>query len=134
MMLQKPQYCTLIVDEHDVCISNPIIEIEEMPQSVSAKISMVGSIRYVTPHEYTTKNIYMPTRILRSGDRVIVFWSDNSKTIVKRSVDTADDIYSAFTAALAIKMYGSNSALKRMIRKKTEFQKKKEKKHEKVTD
>lgn len=133
-MLQKPQYCTLSLDEHDVLVSKPIIEIEEMSPSVSTKISMVGSIYNIAPHKHTTKNIYMPTRILRSGDRVIVFWSDNSKTIVKRSVDTADDIYSAFTAALAIKMYGSNSALKRMIRKKTEFQKKKEKKHEKVTD
>ena len=73
-------------------------------------------------------------RILRSGNRTIVFWQDGTKTIVKRSADTPDDDYSAFTAALAIKMYGSNSALKRMIRKKTELQKKKEKKHEKVTD
>ena len=73
-------------------------------------------------------------RILRSGNRTIVFWQDGSKTIVKRSADTPDDIYNAFTAALAIKMYGSNSALKRMIRKKTDYQKKKEKKHEKVID
>lgn len=73
-------------------------------------------------------------RILKSGNRTIVFWKDGSKTIVKRSADTPDDDYSAFTAALAVKTYGSNSALKRMIRKKTEYQKKKEKKHEKVID
>ena len=133
-MFQKPQYCTLNFDEHDFFVSKPIIEIEEVSPFTEPKISMAGSIHHVEPHKHTTKNIYMPTRILRSGDRVIVFWSDNSKTIVKRSEDTTDDIYSAFTAALAIKMYGSNSALKRMIRKKTDYQKKKEKKHEKVTD
>lgn len=133
-MIQGLQYCTLNFDEHDYIVSKPIIEIEEMSPYIAPKISMVGSIHRIEPHKYTSKNTYMPTRILRSGDRVIVFWSDKSKTIVKRSMDTADDIYSAFTAALAIKMYGSNSALKRMIRKKTELQKKKEKKHEKVTD
>ena len=44
-----------------------------------------------------------PKRIIKSGDRTIVFWKDGTKTIVKRSGDAKDDIYNAFTAALAKK-------------------------------
>lgn len=66
---------------------------------------------------------YTPVKILRSGNHTIVFWNDGTKTIVKRNEDEPDNIYAAFTAALAIKIFGSNSALKRMIDKKTELQK-----------
>lgn len=59
-------------------------------------------------------------RILQSGNRVVVFWDDGSKTVVKRSDDTDDDIYGAFTAALAIKVYGSNSQVNRIIDRKHE--------------
>ena len=77
------------------------------------------------------KKAYEVKRILKSGDRTIVFWMDNTKTIVKRCEDVEDNDYAAFTAALAIKMFGTNSALKRMIKNKLEVQKpKKEKKHD----
>lgn len=56
-------------------------------------------------------------RILKSGNRTIVFWKDGTKTIVKRAEDEADNDYAAFTAALGIKLYGSNSALKRVVSK-----------------
>ena len=57
-----------------------------------------------------------PKKIIKSGDRTIVFWKDDTKTIVKRSDDTPDDLYSAFCAALAIKIYGSNSQVKKILR------------------
>lgn len=60
---------------------------------------------------------YKVKRILESGDRVIVFWEDGDKTIVKRSEGTNNDMYSAFTAALAIKVYGNK---KRLIDRKHE--------------
>lgn len=69
-----------------------------------------------------------PCRILKSGDCTIVFWPDGEKTIVKRAADEPDNDYAAFTAALGIKLFGSNSALKRMIERKTVHQKPKEKK------
>ena len=72
----------------------------------------------------------IPKRILRSGDRTIVFWEDGTKTIVKRAEDEPDNDYTAFTAAFAIKLFGSNSALKRMIDKKLEYQKTKTEKKE----
>lgn len=61
-------------------------------------------------------------RILKSGNRTIVFWEDGTKTVVKRAADEEDDDYAAFTAALGIKLYGSNTALKRLIETKTERQ------------
>jgi len=67
--------------------------------------------------------IYTPKRILRSGPATIVFWQDGTKTIVKLSEGEEDNAYSAFTAALAIKIFGSNSKLKKMVKTKTEEQK-----------
>lgn len=65
-----------------------------------------------------------PKRILRSGPATIVFWQDGTKTIVKRCLDDAiDSPYTAFTAALAIKIFGSNSKLKKMVKTLTEEQK-----------
>ena len=68
---------------------------------------------------------FTPDRILKSGDATIVFWKDGTKTIVKRAADEPDNEYMAFTAALAKKIYGSNSAIKTIIESKTEVQKKK---------
>ena len=62
------------------------------------------------------REILTPTEILRSGNRTIVFWEDGDKTIVKRSENEEDDVYAAFTAALAKKLYGSGNAVKNIIR------------------
>lgn len=71
-------------------------------------------------------NFYTPKRILKLGNRTIVFWMDGTKTIVKRAEDEQDNDYAAFTAALGIKCFGSNSALKRIV-ERTETQKVKQK-------
>lgn len=68
---------------------------------------------------------FCPNRILKSGNRTIVFWSDGTKTIVRRAEDEPDNDYAAFTAALGIKIFGSNSALRRTIKRKTTVQAKK---------
>lgn len=60
-------------------------------------------------------------KILQSGNRTIVFWSDGTKTIVKRADDEEDNPYVAFTAALAIKTYGNNSQVKSIIDHKLEI-------------
>lgn len=73
------------------------------------------------------KESFSPKRILKSGDHSIVFWEDRTKTVVKKAKDEINDDYTAFCAALAIKMFGSNSALKRMIEQKTEYQKERNK-------
>lgn len=66
---------------------------------------------------------FTPNRILRSGPATIVFWADGTKTVVKRAPDEEDNAYAAFTAALAIKIFGSNSKLKKMVKTLTEEQK-----------
>lgn len=67
-------------------------------------------------------------KILRSGDATIVFWADDTKTIVKRAPDEPDSDYAAFTAALGKKLFGSNSALSRYIKSKIVYQTPKKKK------
>ena len=78
-----------------------------------------------------TNNTYTPKRIIKNNNAMIVFWNDGTKTIVKRASDELDSDYAAFTAALGRKIFGSNSALKRIVAR-TETQKpkkQKEKKH-----
>lgn len=70
-----------------------------------------------------------PERILKSGNRTIVFWADGTKTIVKRCADEPDSEYTAYTAALAKKIYGSNSQIRKMLKDVTEYQKPKKEKN-----
>ena len=72
---------------------------------------------------------YTPVRILKSGIATIVFWQDGTKTVVKRGSDEPESDYAAFTAALGIRIFGSNSALKRIV-SRTETQEKKGRKDE----
>lgn len=56
-----------------------------------------------------------PDRIIYNGPATIVFWDDGTKTVVKRAKKDKDNKYNAFCAALAIKLYGSNSAVCRYV-------------------
>lgn len=58
---------------------------------------------------------YKPKKIIHNGPATIVFWTDGSKTVVKCATGTEPDMYNAFCAALAKKIYGTNSHLKRII-------------------
>ena len=69
--------------------------------------------------------IPVPVRIIKSGKVTVVFWDDGSKTIVRCAEDEIPDDYDAFTAALAKRVYGSNTRLKKMIKAVTVEQKKK---------
>lgn len=60
---------------------------------------------------------FIPERIIYSGNRTIVFWTDGDKTIVKCAEGQEFDEYSGFIAALAKKLYGSTSKVKRIISK-----------------
>lgn len=61
-------------------------------------------------------SIPVPKKIIYNGPATVVFWTDGTKTVVKKAKGQRDDKYSAFCSALAIKLYGSNSAVKRRIR------------------
>lgn len=74
----------------------------------------------------------IPLRIVKNGVATIVFWQDGTKTVVKRGSDEPESDYAAFTAALSIKVFGSNSALKRIV-SRTETQEKKKVKSERLS-
>ena len=79
-----------------------------------------------------------PKKIIRSGEYTTVLWKDGTKTIVKRMPGSEDSDYSAFTAALAKKVYGTNSNVERIVsmteRVKTKAEKKAEKKAKKLRE
>ena len=59
-----------------------------------------------------------PKKIIRSGDVTVVIRNDNSKTIVRRDPDDEDNLHAAFCAAVAKKVYGSNSQIKKILDRK----------------
>lgn len=59
---------------------------------------------------------FTPIRIIKNGPATVVFWKDGTKTVVKCAPETTPSDYDAFTAALAIKIFGNNSRLKKMIK------------------
>lgn len=63
-------------------------------------------------------------KIIVSDIYTIVFWLDGTKTIVRCKAGTEFNVYSAFTAALAKKIYGSNSQVNKVIKRKMQIQKK----------
>lgn len=66
-------------------------------------------------------------KIQKNGDYMTVLWTDGTKTIVKRAEDEPESDYAAFTAAVAIRCFGSNSALKRIVASAEVIKKKKHK-------
>lgn len=57
-----------------------------------------------------------PKRIIHSGNATIVFWNDDTKTVVRCAEDDTQDNYNAFCAAYCKKVFGNNSHLKRIIK------------------
>lgn len=56
-----------------------------------------------------------PRTIQRNGDITTVIWNDGKATVVRRAKDDPDSEYIAFCAALAKRLYGSNSAVMRTV-------------------
>ena len=67
-------------------------------------------------------------KVIVNGPKTIVFWNDGTKTIVSCREGEEFDIYTAFCAALAKKMFGSTSRVKAILEDKLIIQEKKEKK------
>ena len=85
------------------------------------------------PDRKAYDNDLVPIRIQKNGPAMIVFWRDGTKTIVRRGEDEPDSDYAAFTAALGIKVFGSNSKLKKIV-SQTETQKPKKQKEQKAPE
>ena len=62
-------------------------------------------------------------KIIFSGPKTIVLWSDGTKTIVSMSKDETNfDPEAAFCAAYTKKMFGTNSEIKRVIKEKSNIE------------
>ena len=99
------------------------------PCDIISKITIEGLLyatneAFIFTHGKSDRAREMPKHIFKNGLYTTVIWSDGTKTIVKRGEDEPDDEYTAFTAALAKRLYGSTSAVKR-IAEMTKVQSKK---------
>ena len=109
--------------------SNDIREMVDLLTGKLIKPDPERSNRYslsIDVHHVETvepEKMYTPKKIIRNGPATIVMWPDNTKTVVKRADGEEDNTYSAFCAALAIKIFGSNSKLKKTVKTHTEKQK-----------
>lgn len=80
------------------------------------------------------RSTFCPKRIIVNGPCTIVFWNDGTKTIVRKSEGEIHNVYNAFCAALAKKMFGNNTQVCKMVKEMTVVEKKKEKKDKKGAD
>ena len=60
---------------------------------------------------------FKPVKIINNGPATIVFWKDGTKTVVMRSKDEVHNPYTAFCAALAKKIFLTNSEVNRIVKK-----------------
>lgn len=106
-------------------INNRVYGIKSPSRSMAevAKNYTLSDIKATLNAIYGSK-IPMVKRILVSGICTIVFWVDGTKTIVRCKAGTEFNVYHAFTAALAKKIYGSNSQVNKIIKRKIQIQKK----------
>ena len=93
------------------------IEIIDMEKEVNLRAAVYGDFCFKTMKLSVDK-------IIVNGDATVVFWADGGKTVVKKSADDEYDLHHAFCAALAKRVYGHNSTVKKMIARKTKLQKK----------
>lgn len=66
---------------------------------------------------WNTVRLYAtPTKIRKDGPVTVVFWQDGTATSVRCGAGEQYDDYVAFCAALAKKLFISNSAIKRVLK------------------
>lgn len=71
---------------------------------------------YATPyHNRYISPKYNPYHIIFNDPATIVFWEDGTKTVVKRAEGEKWNEYNAFCAALAIKIFGNNSKVRKIV-------------------
>ena len=65
----------------------------------------------------TTMNSVDVQKVIFNPPATIVFWSDGTKTVVKRMHGEPFDMYHGFTAALAKKVYGNSTRVRKIVHK-----------------
>ena len=94
---------------------------EDIKKAMDCSSFMIQAIGTVT--RAVNEAPFVPKSIEVSADHrtVVVVWNDHEKTIVKRSENDPDDLYMAFTAALAKRIFQTNSHVKKIIQKKVNY-------------
>lgn len=94
-------------------------EVEKMKKEKDVKSAYPGLPR----EQLCTKTFAIyPNRIYYyDNNYTTVLWNDGTRTTVKLSDDDIYDEYSAFCAALAKRIYGSNSRIKKIIKTQGRF-------------
>lgn len=109
------------MNEYNTCLTLSRVKdlykdyvINTVVPSVCSNIPPTSSKTYI-PSTEVTSDRFTPERIIKNGPAMVVLWKDGTKTIVKRKKGESDNLYHAFTAALAKKIFGSNSHVNRII-------------------
>lgn len=84
----------------------PLLNTDEIVKSLQGQVKNV-----VVEREFTPKHIIHN----RKTGETIVIWKDGTRTTVKPMMGVPHSPYSAFTAALAKKVYGSNTKVNKIV-------------------
>lgn len=103
-------------------------QMEETVQRLNKKIEIAKSKQHADEN-VVLRFLFWPTGIYhnRKTDETIVTWMDGSKVTVKPMEGEKSSPYTAFTAALAKKIFGSNSQVNKIVAMTQEPEKKKPK-------
>lgn len=85
---------------------------QEIPIDANVFKAFKDYIRYGKPINWCA---ITPKKIILNGPATVVMWMDGTKTVVKLKEGDQYDEYTAFTAALAKKIFGGTNYIRRMI-------------------
>lgn len=89
----------------------------------------IATTKSIINEKYGVKNAYpKPKKVFYDEEAgvTVVLWKDSTKTIVRAAEDDINDPYYGYCVALAKKIHGTNSALKRELNKVLVVKQKKE--------
>lgn len=98
-----------IIDPNEVIIT---------PDTTEIVATTGGNLKMI---KYDTCDPLHVDRIIFSPPATIVFWKDGTKTVVKCADGEPFSEYNGFAAALLKKVFGSNSAVKKIIQRKKQY-------------
>lgn len=78
---------------------------------------IADAIRQTYEDRNTTMNAVDAQKVIFNPPATIVFWGDGTKTVVKRMHGEPFDMYHGFTAALAKKVYGNSTRVRKIVYK-----------------
>jgi len=86
------------------------------PAPKEIKIEIPDKDGNITIKKITVPVPYQPRRIFFDPPATVVFWEDDTKTVVRCTEDDEFNPYYGFVCALGKKMFGTNNEIARMIK------------------